>query len=134
MTEQEAYDRAALGLKSQDFRYSMSGSGCVYTSGEDHCAIGWLIAGVELPATIPEPSCNSDSTRSIYAKIRVLMAHVPEVKARLDGLSPGFVRGLQSVHDEAAHMGRTKHEFRDALLQFGRLRRLSTAMLDEVAP
>lgn len=41
-TEQEIFDAAYMGLKSQGFEKSSDGASCFYADGqENHCAIGW---------------------------------------------------------------------------------------------
>ncbi len=52
LTEQEIFDNAWNGLKSQAFEKCInSARSCRYTEGTSHCAIGWSLLTIE---TIPE--------------------------------------------------------------------------------
>lgn len=93
MTEQNAFDWAVAGLRSQKFRRSRSGGQCLYNDpdGNRHCAIGWLILG--LP--VRHNSC----------PFQDLLSGSPAVAERLSGLPPAFLEALQSAHDGGAILG-----------------------------
>lgn len=90
MTEQEAFTKAATGLRTQNYRRSITKLiGCVY---RDHanklkCAIGHLLTDEE--AHLIEGRGN----------IRTALGKFPGQLKSLDGLRPEFLYALQNIHD-----------------------------------
>ena len=126
MTLQEAFDKAARGLKSQGFNRSVtSGNWCQYNGPDDrHCAVGWLIADVDLPAHMNGKNIGD------------LMDRHTDVSDRLKGISRPFLRDLQSCHDNAwrNNNGEIVDDpavMRKSLEMFALRWELSSAVLDE---
>lgn len=147
MNKQQAFDKAALGLKSQGFRRSRLSEGgqwCAYNGLEGrHRAFGWLIVGVELPATMWPGEREVDSNA---APAHDLLTAVPAVRERFSiGVAPGdfadlnavdhFVSQLQRCHDYARTAYDKKDNPRDMLRrlrEFARGEGLSAEVLADV--
>lgn len=100
MTEQEAFDRAAAGLASQGYRQSLASSGdCAYNGADGlHCAVGWLIEGLPLPADL-------NTGYSVSHLMGDGEYPVTECAERLAGLPLGFLEDLQAAHDNSTTPG-----------------------------
>jgi len=90
-TQQEAFNRAYLGILGQG-RASITENGmCVYNGpDETHCAIGWLIP--------PEYYDKKFDKELTLVKV---MSRVPALR----NLDYVFLSELRSVHDNAADIG-----------------------------
>lgn len=132
MTEQEAYDRVARGLKSQGFRRNVDADGvtCMYNGPDDrHCGVGWLIVGVELPETVPSSLEHADPVPANVAPIQSLV-NVPAIAERLAGLDSNFLSQIQTAHDRAYDR---PEKMKENLRSLAARRGLSAAVLDEPA-
>lgn len=93
MTNQEAFNIAYLGLKSQGFKKSECVinrvAHCAYNSNVGHCAVGWLIKDVEL------------DEEANYFSIGKLSKHFEVVNEILDGVDLGLISQLQNAHDQS---------------------------------
>lgn len=125
MTPQEAFDKAARGLKSQGFRRSADGMGCLYNGPEGrHCAVGWLLVGLgELRW--------GDNRQSIDR----LSQCNPSAWAQISDLGRTFLWQLQDAHDLATT---TENDLQDDpakmeqnLRSFAQVWGLSDRVLDE---
>lgn len=95
MTEQEIFDKSVAGLASQDFDKCLpnpedSDKRCMYNGPNGrHCAIGWVIEGVQLTDRQERMSINS------------LFGEVQAVREMLADVNRSFIEELQSAHDSA---------------------------------
>lgn len=90
MTNQEMFDKAVKGLRSQNYNRCVSeDGGCQYTSddGKMHCAWGWV--DTDLPAE-----------ESDY--LSGLIHHNKGVAGTLNEDQVGFATRLQQSHDSAS--------------------------------
>lgn len=108
MTPQEAFDKAAAGLRSQGFRKSIkpNSSECAYTTidadgRECHCAVGWLIHDL-LPPNIRFLGLNSLPVTELVAGTGGDRTVRDLIKKRLEGLDQNFLCDLQWAHDGCA--------------------------------
>ena len=90
MTNQEMFDKAYLGLKSQGFAQCLveSGNTCAYSIGNKHCAWGWV------DPYIPPEYNVATSVISLY-DMKIGEA------GKLTSGQVNFVHGLQQCHDTA---------------------------------
>jgi hypothetical protein len=87
LTKQEMFNRAFLGLRSQNWERCLDESGvCKYTSGSEHCAWGWV-----------DLSLGPDK----YSTIFDLKENGIGLAASLDDEHFRFAMALQSCHDTA---------------------------------
>lgn len=94
-SEQELFNKAYLGLKSQGFvkcealeideHTGEEEPVCRYTLNGNHCAIGWVCDGYQ---QLPEETAALASTCHTYLNIKISQSR--EV----------FIRKLQKLHDE----------------------------------
>lgn len=90
MTNQEAFDQAVRGLKSQGWSQSLDRGCCSYNGpGGLHCGIGWLLRGVPI-----EPRLNAMSIANLLIQRSIVANH-------LAGCDRGFLIDLQKAHDRA---------------------------------
>lgn len=90
---QQLFNDAYLGLKSQDFRQSANDFGCMYRHGKLKCAIGHCI-----PDHLYDPDMDSLTSMSTIVNNQ-------QVQGVIDRLYPDFdldfAEKLQIVHDMA---------------------------------
>lgn len=124
MTKQEMFDKACIGLKTQDFQRCMDTKGCVYSDNEGHhCAWGWVD---------PEGTadCDGDVQRLKSEGIGLAVTLSDEDVERGEPHSSGFVTALQQAHDHGPTASQMIHNLRTLATRFG----LSDAILGSSAP
>ena len=88
LTEQEIFNKAFAGLRSQGFARSYeSKSGCLYRHGALRCAIGWCIPDENYRVGL-------ENCRANHPKVREAAEIPPDIYH-------WFLRDLQSCHDAA---------------------------------
>lgn len=118
---------AVLGLRSQEYQRCgakvLVSFVCTYRHNDRRCAIGWLLEGLEIPIGLNA------------ARISHLFT-VPQIMARLQGLSLEFLNSLQSTHDKFGEMTalnseETAERIKANLLGFARIWGLNAEVLHE---
>lgn len=126
LTRQEMFDRACVGLKSQDFERCVANDVCVYgrvgaDGREEHCAWGW----VDPYGT--KGFANYGDVFSLRNGRAGLAAELPEEDVfRGTRESNGFAVALQVAHDTSTDRGDMVANLRYVATRFD----LSAAALD----